>query len=195
MSQSITILGCGLMGTAFAQAYLQKGYDVTVWNRNHEKCLPLVSQGAKMADSITQALIASPVVLTLVLDYQSLRTLLEKHEDKLDGLDVINLITGSPQDAALMDDYISGLGGHYLDGAISAYPDDIGREATIVNYAGSKDVWARHESTLLIAAGRSRWVGSPVGAANVLDTAMVGAFSLPPSVLSTKPPHMHVNWA
>ncbi|MNG10985.1 hypothetical protein D3C84_944880 [compost metagenome] len=45
-----------------------------------------------------------------------------------------------------------------------------------MNYSGDKAVWDRHEASLLVPAGRSRWIGSYVGAASVLDTAMVGGF-------------------
>ena len=42
----ITILGTGLLGSAFARALRRTGEEVRVWNRTPEKAAALVADGA-----------------------------------------------------------------------------------------------------------------------------------------------------
>lgn len=178
MSASVTILGCGLMGTAFAEMYLKSSVEVTVWNRSADKCRPLVEKGAKQAKSFKEAISASPVILAILRDYAAFIELLAQHRDEVSGRDFIILMTGSPREASSLEIDIKSLGGRCLDGAILAYPENIGAETTQINYAGDCDVWISNESLLKVAAGGSRWVGPLAGSANVLDTALTGAFYL-----------------
>lgn len=46
-SLKIGFLGLGIMGTAMARNLIKAGYQVTAWNRNPDKCAPLVAEGAK----------------------------------------------------------------------------------------------------------------------------------------------------
>lgn len=55
MTQKTTVLGfvgMGLMGSRMTTRLLAAGYQVWVWNRSPDKCLPLVTQGAKLASSL-----------------------------------------------------------------------------------------------------------------------------------------------
>jgi len=55
VTQKTTVLGfvgMGLMGSRMTTRLLAAGYQVWVWNRSPDKCLPLVTQGAKLASSL-----------------------------------------------------------------------------------------------------------------------------------------------
>ncbi|MCZ6644137.1 MAG: NAD(P)-binding domain-containing protein [Gammaproteobacteria bacterium] len=56
----VTVIGLGAMGSAIANAFLNAGHDVTVWNRGPEKTEPLRASGAQCADSPAEAVSASP---------------------------------------------------------------------------------------------------------------------------------------
>src|SRR5258705_3851248 len=43
------------MGSGMASNLLKAGYEVTVWNRNAEKCEPLARKGARVADTPADA--------------------------------------------------------------------------------------------------------------------------------------------
>ncbi len=176
MVQNVTLLGTGLMGSAFANLYLDHGVNVTVWNRTPSRCAPLVERGARVASSIGAALEASSVVLVVLLDYDVFRAVMKGNEHLISGRDFVNFMTGSANDATQLQDFINANGGHYLDAAIEAYPDDIGHESTLIHYSGSEEIWLRHESLLRMPGAASRWIGELVSAANVLDAAMAGAF-------------------
>lgn len=45
----IALLGTGLLGTGFANAWRRQGAELTVWNRTAAKALPLLEIGAKVA--------------------------------------------------------------------------------------------------------------------------------------------------
>lgn len=44
---TVTVIGLGPMGRAMAAAYLDAGYEVTVWNRSPGKDTELVARGAR----------------------------------------------------------------------------------------------------------------------------------------------------
>ncbi|MHA4739562.1 NAD(P)-binding domain-containing protein [Dyadobacter sp. MSC1_007] len=44
-NESVTVVGLGSMGAALAGAFIEKGFQVTVWNRNPAKAGPLEKRG------------------------------------------------------------------------------------------------------------------------------------------------------
>ena len=55
MIKTISYLGLGTMGGGMATNLLKAGYELTVWNRNAEKCEPFSRKGARIADTPTDA--------------------------------------------------------------------------------------------------------------------------------------------
>ncbi|MFI1386160.1 NAD(P)-dependent oxidoreductase [Embleya sp. NPDC020886] len=172
---NVSLLGTGLMGSALAHALLRNGVRVTVWNRTPAKCAPLADAGAAVAESARSAVQASPVVVISLLDYDVARSVLAEC-GPLTGKTIVNTPTGSPDEATSLAAWIESEGARYLDGAIAAYPQDIGTEASAVNYSGSEQAWEELRDLLLPLAAQSRFVGTRPGAANVIDAAMAGAF-------------------
>jgi 3-hydroxyisobutyrate dehydrogenase-like beta-hydroxyacid dehydrogenase len=64
----LTVLGLGSMGRAFAAVALEKGHQVTVWNRSPDRAGDLVSSGATEADTPESAVADSDVTLVVVAD-------------------------------------------------------------------------------------------------------------------------------
>lgn len=64
----IAIVGMGNMGQAFASRALQKGNDVTVWNRSPDRCRPAVASGARQVDSPTASAAGADAVLVVLAD-------------------------------------------------------------------------------------------------------------------------------
>ncbi len=74
---NIGFAGLGIMGSAMATNLLKAGFNITVWNRSTNKCAPLASMGAAVADSpralaercdIVIAMMANPQAVQLVRD-------------------------------------------------------------------------------------------------------------------------------
>ncbi|MGV2788058.1 NAD(P)-dependent oxidoreductase, partial [Clostridium perfringens] len=53
--KKIGFIGLGTMGAPMASNLLKQDYDVTVYNRTHEKCRPLAEQGASIAETPREA--------------------------------------------------------------------------------------------------------------------------------------------
>src|SRR5438046_8265195 len=49
MIKTISYLGLGTMGSGMVTNLLTAGYELTVWNRNAEKCEPFSRKGARVA--------------------------------------------------------------------------------------------------------------------------------------------------
>ena len=92
----ISVIGLGAMGSALAHCLLTHGHAVTVWNRTPEKAAPLVDAGARQADTLEQAVLASPLVLTCIKTHGETRQLLDPLGDALSGKTVFELSTGAP---------------------------------------------------------------------------------------------------
>ena len=69
---NVAFIGLGNMGSNIAQCILKAGFDLTVWNRTVSKMQPLVEQGAKQAVSAKEATSGADVVVTCLMDDQSI---------------------------------------------------------------------------------------------------------------------------
>ena len=65
---NVAILGLGLMGSGMANRLLSANFPLTVYNRNHEKCIPFGRAGAFIAASPREAASRSQIVLSMVGD-------------------------------------------------------------------------------------------------------------------------------
>lgn len=62
----VAVLGIGLMGYRMTQRLLEAGHEVHVWNRTHERALPLADLGATVHASAPQAAAAAECVITML---------------------------------------------------------------------------------------------------------------------------------
>jgi 3-hydroxyisobutyrate dehydrogenase-like beta-hydroxyacid dehydrogenase len=64
----VTVLGMGAMGRAFAGRALDRGHEVTVWNRTAGRVAPLVARGAVERSSVPAAVADADATLVVVSD-------------------------------------------------------------------------------------------------------------------------------
>ena len=69
----VSILGTGAMGSRMAQALLQGGHEVTVWNRTPDHAQALAEYGAHIAAHACEAAAGADVVIAMVRDDQASR--------------------------------------------------------------------------------------------------------------------------
>lgn len=169
----ISVVGLGAMGSALARALLRAGHRVTVWNRTRTKAEPVVHDGAKLAADTASAVLASPVILVCVDNYEVTRTIFAAPSvrPQLGGRVLVQLSTGSPQEARDGERWARESGADYLDGAILAYPDQMGTSEAVLLVAGAEASFQRCEPLLRSLAGGLTYVGNQVGAASALDCA------------------------
>ncbi|APE33165.1 hypothetical protein BOX37_03385 [Nocardia mangyaensis] len=154
----IAVLGLGEMGSALAAAMLDAGHEITVWNRSVDKAEPLVSGGARLADSPEAAVRDAQLVIVNVQDGAVAGKLLAAAGTALAGRTVVNLTDGPSEQAAAAAELVTDLGGHYLHGQIMTIAPGIGSPDTVIFYGGPREVFDRHEPVLRILGGRGTHV-------------------------------------
>lgn len=64
----VAFIGLGNMGAPMARNLIRAGHDVTVYNRTRAKAEPLAADGARIADSVAQAVRGCEVAVTMLAD-------------------------------------------------------------------------------------------------------------------------------
>ena len=171
----VTMIGLGAMGSALARAFLRSGHSVTVWNRTAARMQPLVHLGATVAPSPADAAGASPVTVICIDNYATTRRLLDQPGmvEALAGRTLIQLSTGTPAEARALAGWLLDQGVNVLDGAILPYPDGIGAADARILFAGPADLFQSCKGVLDSLGGDLRHVGAEIGAAAVLDMALL----------------------
>jgi 3-hydroxyisobutyrate dehydrogenase-like beta-hydroxyacid dehydrogenase len=173
VASEVSMIGLGAMGSALARALLNKGHQVTVWNRTSLKAEALVRQGAVLAPDVASAVGASPIVLVCLEDYRVTRSLLEASEVKplLSGRVLVELSTGTPKDARDAEAWAKEQSIDYLDSAIMASPSQIARPDTTIFLSGAASAFERSQPIMKTLAGNLVYMGEPVGLAATWDLA------------------------
>jgi 3-hydroxyisobutyrate dehydrogenase-like beta-hydroxyacid dehydrogenase len=169
----VTVIGLGLMGAALARAVMRAGCRTTVWNRTPERIRPLAAEGAASADSLSAAVRASPIVLVCVSDYNAAGALLTSADviNALNGRTLVQLSTGTPQEARTSEAFFNHHGAFYLDGAILGGPKGIGTPDATLLFAGASAAFLQCEPVLKALGGGTRYLGENIGSAAALDLA------------------------
>ena len=173
LKKQISIIGLGPMGIKIAQLYQQQGFKVTVFNRTASKADVLIRDGASYAATIEEAIASSPVSIVIVHDYEISSTLFStiKNESVLSGRTILQLTTGTSQEARDSEDWFNRRHAAYIDGAIQVAPEQMAQPDTTILLAGSKATYAKIEETLKVLGGNLKYLGENIGAAAALDTA------------------------
>lgn len=169
----ISVIGLGEMGSALAGAFIGAGRTVTVWNRTAAKAVRLQQRGARLAGDVREAVQASPVLVICVADYRATTSILDADGVALalGGRLVVQLSSGLPKQARALDDRMAAAGARYLDGAIAAWPRQIGTPAAAIVAAGPAPVFAEAEPVLRLLAGEVSYAGAEIGSALALFNA------------------------
>jgi 3-hydroxyisobutyrate dehydrogenase-like beta-hydroxyacid dehydrogenase len=161
---TITFLGLGAMGAALARATVDAGHDVAVWNRDPRRAAPF---GGNIDVRTTDG----PIVVCL-FDHASVHAVLDGTAAALAGRTVVNLTTTTPDEARELAGWAAAHDITYLDGAIMAVPEMIGRPGAAILYSGDATAFATHRE-LLALWGASDFFGTDAGLASLHDMAML----------------------
>ena len=165
----VTVIGLGNMGSALARALQENGCAVTVWNRSPEKAVPLVDKGAVLAPSAAAALETSPIILVCVTNYAAANSILGELAKDLPGKLLVQLTTGSPQEARASEAWAHEHGAEYLDCAITGSPESIGTSNAHILVAGKDAVFQKAEPTLRLLASNLDYKGELIGLASTWE--------------------------
>lgn len=180
--REVTVLGLGSMGATLARLLLQRGRRVTVWNRTPAKGEALAREGARVADSPAAAIQAGQLTVMCVYDYRAASEILEQAgvAQAVRGRILVQLTTGSPQEALEAAAWADARGARYLDGAIQAAPSQMGQPDTPLLLSGAETTYREALPVLSELAGNIVYLGEQVDAASTMDLATLsyvyGAF-------------------
>lgn len=135
----IAFIGLGNMGSGMAGCIRKAGYDLTVWNRTGTKADPLVTMGAKRAVSARDAVIDADVVITCLMDDQSVLDMVNGEGGILaamkPGAVHLCVTTISPNCADALAKLHREHGTHYVSGPVIGRPD-AAATGQLVTYLG-----------------------------------------------------------
>jgi 3-hydroxyisobutyrate dehydrogenase-like beta-hydroxyacid dehydrogenase len=146
--QKVAVIGLGPMGQAMANAFLDNGHRVTVWNRTAGKADAAVARGAALATTTAEALVAGELVVLSLTDYDAAYAVLEPASDALPGRVVVNLSSGTPEQARGAAEWVADRRARYLTGGVRVPPSGIGAPNSVTFYSGPKDVFETCRDTL-----------------------------------------------
>ncbi|MFI6024858.1 NAD(P)-dependent oxidoreductase [Amycolatopsis magusensis] len=170
-STDVTVVGLGAMGAALAQALVDAGHSVTVWNRTPGRVPALAS---REVPDIDRAVAASPLTIACLTTYDATLTALEPAAAAFTGRTLITLNSGTPAGAREMAAWAAEHGADFLDGAVKNVPDAVGEPGTLLYYSGEKTVFDRHFELLRALGGDTVFLGTDVDLAALYESAVGG---------------------
>ncbi|WP_423129216.1 NAD(P)-dependent oxidoreductase [Gaoshiqia sp. Z1-71] len=170
-SNKVSVIGLGQMGKKLAQLYIDAGFDVSVWNRTRSKASDL--ENVKIVNSAFDAIKDSTISILCVYDNNAVLEILESITDNeiFAGKTILNLTTGSPNEASEIEAIITAQGGAYINGAIQVAPDQMGLNNTTVLLSGSRNVYLQNKSYLEVLGGNLKYLSEKPSASSAMDLA------------------------
>lgn len=121
-SRRITLIGTGLMGVPMSRNLLKAGHDLTVWNRTLARAEPLAGDGAKVAQTVVEAVGNAEFVITMLSDGFASGALIEDPQVQAalrPGAIWIDMSSAKPEHARAQAALLAGLGFGHLDAPVS----------------------------------------------------------------------------
>lgn len=171
----IAVLGTGLMGAPMTRNLLKAGYAVRVWNRTLAKAEALVSDGARLAQSPSDAVAGAVAVISMLSDGVAVSTLVEDAEVTrvmAKGAVWIDMSSAKPEEARAQAAHLRGLEMGHLDAPVSGGTKGAEAATLAIMVGGEADSFDKVEA-ILCAMGRPVHVG-PSGAGQLSKLANQG---------------------
>ena len=174
VESEVSVIGLGRMGSALAHCFIRNNKSVTVFNRDRKKATDFEGS-AQIATSAAEACRHSPLIVMCVSNYHSAESILADKDvtAALKGRTLVQMSSGTPQEARNSEAWADEQGVGYIDGAIITYPAGVGLDGSIVFYAGAEKHYEPYRDVLDCLAGKARYVGPAVGAAAAIDCALL----------------------
>jgi 2-hydroxy-3-oxopropionate reductase len=168
----IGFIGTGLMGFPMAKKLLDKSLDLNVFSRTIEKTKPLEKFGAKISNSLSEAVKDVDIVITMLTDDDAVEKVLSDQgfqENLKKGSTVIDMSSIKPKIAIKYGKLLKDKGINFLDAPVSG--GTIGAEqATLAIMVGGDQKVFDQIKDVLKAMGNPTLVG-PIGSGQVSKLA------------------------
>jgi 3-hydroxyisobutyrate dehydrogenase-like beta-hydroxyacid dehydrogenase len=142
--KGVGVIGLGNIGSGIAKNIIEAGYDVTVYNRSPTKMEPFLKMGAKPASSPREAADGVDVILTSLMDDESVESVTTGEDGLLAGLKSggihIGATTISPRLSSQLAEMHRERGSYYIAAPISGRGDYAQLGKLITQVAGEKHI-------------------------------------------------------
>jgi 2-hydroxy-3-oxopropionate reductase len=168
----IGFIGTGLMGFPMAKNLLNKSLDLNVFSRTIEKAKPLEKIGAKISNSLSEAVKDVDIVITMLTDDDAVEKVLSDQdfqENLKKGSTVVDMSSIKPKIAIKYGNLLKDKGINFLDAPVSG--GTIGAEqATLAIMVGGDQKVFNQIKDVLKVMGNPTLVG-PIGSGQVSKLA------------------------
>ena len=170
----ISVIGIGAMGAAVVERLLATGHRVTIFNRSAERAMPLADKGALIVDSARDAVEASALTISLVVDAPAMEETILSDEivPLFTGKIFMKMTTTNGRVARDVAGRVAAVGGTCLDIAILNFPDEVAAGKMHAMVGASKvdfDKWA----PMLGDLGPNIVRVGDVGSASIAENALL----------------------
>ena len=142
----VGLAGTGLKGKPMALKIQKAGFDITVYNRTITKTKELENEGIKVAQTFSELLKNSDVIVVMLSDYSAITNIFFSEKVSFEGKVIVQMSTISPKESILLQQRVSKLGGNYFEAPVLGSIQQIEEEKLIVLVGGTKhdkDVYSK----------------------------------------------------
>ncbi|MFB6784400.1 NAD(P)-dependent oxidoreductase [Streptomyces sp. NPDC056352] len=172
---TVTVIGLGPMGQAMTRTLLTAGHPVTVWSRTASRADGVVTDGATLAATPSEAVEASDLVILSLTDYQAMYDILDSVTASLAGRTLVNLSSDTPDRSREAATWAAGHDAAFLTGGVMVPAPMVGTEAAYVYYSGRDKVMEGHLAALTLL-GTPKYLGEDPGLAQMMYQAQLTVF-------------------
>jgi len=138
-------IGLGIMGKAMALNLVKAGFDVTVWNRNPDKCAELVAQGASQGRTPREVATSCDITITIVSDPAAALAVCNGPDGVAAGISAgrsyIDMSTVDDATSQIIAAAITQAGGRFLEAPVSGTKKPAEDGTLIILAAGDKSLY------------------------------------------------------
>jgi 3-hydroxyisobutyrate dehydrogenase len=175
VSLRVGFIGIGRMGRPMACNVLAAGFPLTVFNRTRERVEPLAAEGAGVAASPAEVAAATDVVVTMVVDADAVRALLEGPEGILaaaaPGLVLAEMSTIGPLAARELAARCAEHGVRMLDAPVSG-STAVAEAAQLAVMVGGEDAAFERARPVLASMSKAQFHLGPSGAGAAMKVGL-----------------------
>ncbi len=171
----VGVAGTGMLGAAVARRLLDRGAEVSVWNRTRGKAEALAAAGARVAPTPGGAAAGCDAVITCVRDGAAVREVAFGAGGIALGPDrpaVCDMSTITPEESRRVSAGYAARGFDALAAPVMGGPDAAAEGRLVVMASGSAGAFKRCGGALEAVADRIFYLGGAAGAAHSVKLAM-----------------------
>lgn len=161
------------MGLPIAHRLIQRGHEVTAWNRSEERLKVATEEGIEIQPDLAQAVADNELLLLTLSDAAAIEAVIfsAQVESQLKGKTVLQMGTISPDESRALAERVQAAGGDYLEAPVLGSIPEAKNGELIIMAAGSEAAY-HHCLLLLRGLGKEVDLVGSVGQAAAMKLAM-----------------------